>query len=251
MVEAINDNVNSIDANTTAIGTKLDDVLTTEGDILYRGSSAEQRLAVGAANRVLRSNGTLPSWGQVQRDDLAAGAVLFELIDSGSESSIVSLDIVGLSKTYSVYLFTWRNLQSDNDSDVLWFRTTNDGGTTFDSGASDYGSINYGYTVTLTNDGIRSNARNTDRIEAIVRAQVMGSGAGELGGGHMFIYYPNENEFTRFAGEHVYTDTSGNESKVTFGGDRQSAQEVDGFQLLFQNGNVKSVDWHLYGLRAA
>lgn len=41
----------------------LRDVLTTRGDLLYRGVSAEVRLAVGAANTLLKSDGTDPGWG--------------------------------------------------------------------------------------------------------------------------------------------------------------------------------------------
>lgn len=44
----------------------LTDPLTTRGDLIYRNASnVTDRLAVGAANRVLRSNGTDPSWAQV------------------------------------------------------------------------------------------------------------------------------------------------------------------------------------------
>lgn len=38
---------------------------TTRGDLAIRGASSNVRLAVGAANRVLRSDGTDPSWAQV------------------------------------------------------------------------------------------------------------------------------------------------------------------------------------------
>lgn len=40
----------------------LRDVLTTRGDLLYRGASAEGRLAVGAASTLLKSDGTDPAW---------------------------------------------------------------------------------------------------------------------------------------------------------------------------------------------
>lgn len=38
--------------------------LTTEGDIIFQHNGAATRLAVGAANTVLRSNGTDPLWGK-------------------------------------------------------------------------------------------------------------------------------------------------------------------------------------------
>lgn len=43
---------------------------TTRGDLIYRGASSNTRLAVGAANYALLSNGTDPVWGQVS---LSAG----------------------------------------------------------------------------------------------------------------------------------------------------------------------------------
>lgn len=45
-------------------------VTTTRGDLIRRGASADERLAVGAANRLLRSDGTDPAWGQVVEADL-------------------------------------------------------------------------------------------------------------------------------------------------------------------------------------
>jgi fructose-specific component phosphotransferase system IIB-like protein len=56
------DNGSSWDAQGTS---GLVDPLTTRGDLIVRGASSTGRLAVGAANRALVSDGTDPSWGQV------------------------------------------------------------------------------------------------------------------------------------------------------------------------------------------
>lgn len=61
------DNGSSWDAEATAGAAT---VTTTRGDLIVRGASADTRLAVGAANRLLRSDGTDPSWGQVVEADL-------------------------------------------------------------------------------------------------------------------------------------------------------------------------------------
>lgn len=45
----------------TALGV-ITDPTTTEGDVIYRHSSALTRLAIGAANTMLTSNGTDPAW---------------------------------------------------------------------------------------------------------------------------------------------------------------------------------------------
>lgn len=54
------------------LATILGRVLTTRGDIFLRGASSVSRLALGAANRFLKSNGTDLAYGQV---DLASGDV--------------------------------------------------------------------------------------------------------------------------------------------------------------------------------
>lgn len=49
------------------------DPLTTRGDLVYRNASSTTRLAVGAANTVLKSDGTDAAWGSVAVANLAAG----------------------------------------------------------------------------------------------------------------------------------------------------------------------------------
>ena len=55
----------------------LTDPMTTRGDILHRDSgNATARLAIGADNRLLRSDGTDPAWGQIDHTDFfTSGAV--------------------------------------------------------------------------------------------------------------------------------------------------------------------------------
>ena len=60
----------------------LRDVLTTRGDLLYRGASAEARLAVGGANTVLKSDGTDPGWGSLSS--------LLDAVFSSSQGAILT-----------------------------------------------------------------------------------------------------------------------------------------------------------------
>tara|TARA_R100000329_G_scaffold5219_2_gene6835 strand:+ start:5057 stop:6061 length:1005 start_codon:yes stop_codon:yes gene_type:complete len=53
----------------------FEDPLTTRGDIIIRGASATQRLAIGSANRVLISDGTDPSYGQVPLASAVSGTL--------------------------------------------------------------------------------------------------------------------------------------------------------------------------------
>lgn len=64
----------------------LVDPLTTRGDLIYRGASSTTRLAVGAANTVLQSDGTDASWGAVATAMIAANAVDGTKIAMGSDA---------------------------------------------------------------------------------------------------------------------------------------------------------------------
>lgn len=66
----------------------LRSLLTTRGDVVVRGAADWQRLGVGAANRVLRSDGTDPSWGQVQGADVASGVLGTEHAKSSINAAV-------------------------------------------------------------------------------------------------------------------------------------------------------------------
>ena len=57
---------------------------TTRGDIVYQGDSTFERLGVGSANHVLKTNGTDPSWGQVSEGGIADDAVTAAKIAAGA-----------------------------------------------------------------------------------------------------------------------------------------------------------------------
>ena len=64
----------SASAALTALG-GFEDPLTTRGDIIIRGPTSTQRLAIGSANRVLISDGTDPSYGQVPLASAVSGTL--------------------------------------------------------------------------------------------------------------------------------------------------------------------------------
>lgn len=74
----------------------LRDVLTTRGDLLVRGASAEDRLAIGAANRILKSDGTDPSWTTLTLMLDTLGSTRGQLLRRGAASwEVVSLGVSG------------------------------------------------------------------------------------------------------------------------------------------------------------
>ena len=86
------DSADAAAASATSIG------LTTRGDLLKRGASANERLAIGSANTVLLTDGTDPSWGQVSLTAGVTGTLPLANGGTGATSlsgaGIAALDVV-------------------------------------------------------------------------------------------------------------------------------------------------------------
>lgn len=68
-----------IDAYTLNQANAMATAMTTAGDMLYKTTTGDNvaygRIGIGAANRVLRSTGSAPAWGQVEIGDVAAALI--------------------------------------------------------------------------------------------------------------------------------------------------------------------------------
>lgn len=74
-------------ASTATLGFNALAPTTTRGDLITRDASNNVRLAVGAANRVLRSDGTDPAWGQVVNSDITDATIAHAKLASGVTAS--------------------------------------------------------------------------------------------------------------------------------------------------------------------
>lgn len=68
---------------------------TTRGDLIVRGASADQRLAIGVSARYLRSDGTDPSWAQLAAADLT-GQVAVANGGTGSSTASAARSALGV-----------------------------------------------------------------------------------------------------------------------------------------------------------
>ena len=102
------DSATAAAASATSIG------LTTRGDLLKRGASANERLAIGGANTVLLTDGTDPAWGQVS---LTAGVTgTLPLANGGTGAT--SLSGAGIAALAADQTFTAAQrgtITTDND----------------------------------------------------------------------------------------------------------------------------------------
>lgn len=89
---------------------KMTDPFTTRGDLVYRGAASPSRLAIGAANTVLRSDGTDPAWatltalldsiGGTQGDILYRGAASWSVLAAGASGKFLKTQGGGANPTW-------------------------------------------------------------------------------------------------------------------------------------------------------
>jgi hypothetical protein len=85
---------NAANSETAAAASAASIGLTTRGDLLTRGASANERLAIGGADTVLLTDGTDPAWGQVS---LTAGVTgTLPLANGGTGATVAATALSNL-----------------------------------------------------------------------------------------------------------------------------------------------------------
>jgi len=88
-------------------------------------------VAPGTSGNILTSNGSV--WTSA-----AASGGAWTYISSATASASASIAFTGLSSTYVQYMVVFEDVVMSADSSYLGLRTSTNGGTSYDSGASDY-----------------------------------------------------------------------------------------------------------------
>ena len=215
---------------------------TTKGDIIVSNGSDNIRVAVGATNgHVLTVDSAEASgvkWAAASGGGSYGGWTLISTTTiSGSPSQI---DFT-FSGSYRRYKLEFENVYCTSDGYMLRMRTSADGGSTFDSGASNYGFA-YGPVGTYG----PTNATGT-YIET--STNFVGSGTDEGLWGEVEFYDPKNTGLKTFATwrifARVYNSAAAN--AVVGAGYRDSAAAADAVRLFFSAGNFGGGKIRLFG----
>jgi hypothetical protein len=136
------------------------------------------------------------------------------------------------------------NTSNDANGEVVTFTvecTSTDGGTTFDSGATDYA-----YDLRKYDTASVQTVRATIAPYGIV-TQTVGNGTGESLNGEIWIY-PGGSSFPLIRCDMIYTHTGGYSASARSASQRSSAATIDAVRVYPLSGNITSGDFHLYGI---
>jgi len=208
---------------------------------------SQTKVAVG----MLSATGT-PGSGNFLRGDGTwnAPAAGLTFISSTDISAAATYDFTSFTAgSYEHYMFVLQNLLPATNDVHLYVRTSTDGGSSYDDGASDY---TWGGNALAAGDYDLADAQLSLTGDNSSSYSV-GNATNAVGVcGTIMLYAPHATAVTMVSGDLRYAD-GGDVSYIqaNFGGHRLSAADVDGFRIYFESGNITSGTITAYGLANA
>ena len=180
----------------------------------------------------------------------ASGWVPIKTVTASSSATVDFVNGSGgvvLDGTYTAYAVRVTYLVPATDATSLWYRTSTDGGSTYDAGASDY---DYVGTVNNSSSGVASDVNSTGAAQIVISSPTGNDTLESLGG----IIYIDNPAGTRKATVNWFmkgVNQNGNTYYHLGSGARLAGANVDAIRFLMSSGNITSGTFTLYGLASA
>lgn len=223
----------------------------TQGQIIYYAASGvPTALTVGASSQVLTVQAGLPVWASAA--DASVGALI--KVGSAQANNSATIDFVNgvggvvFDGTYPEYKIeiTYLTVASAGSAD-LFFRTTSNGGSSYDSGAG-----NYSYGALYTNTSASPSGFPSGN--AATSIQLNADGVFQQVSGTLSVFAPaatDRRKSVTFQTVYNYNQTGQVVAGVeTFigAGERSTIAAINGFRLVLSTGNFISGTVRLYGV---
>jgi len=231
-VSALSNTVNDLKTN------GWNEYYKSQADVLYQPKSTNLTGIGSLAN----ASGVLLNDGSGNFSWAAQGAI--KALTSGSVSNVATLDIILSSySSYRGFRLVIINPYPSTGSAQLALQVSTNGGTSFDSGSSDYAyGIAAGYSGGSNSGG--SNGTNM----AIVIPGMGGSVPSQSGLAVIdFFGLSDASNWSTWSFTFQRRDSSGNIVGGAGSGVRKNAQSTNALRLICNSGNIASLSYILYG----
>jgi hypothetical protein len=166
------------------------------------------------------------------------------LVETQTASASSSITFTTLSTDYRTFKVVFDSVVPGTDNQILQIRTSTDGGSSYDSGASDY---SYARFLAVTSSAATFSDTSASFIP--MHGVGAGTGTGELLNGEMTLFNPSAAQYTHIKAESSLINKDGNPSWSSVGGARLSAADVDAIEFTFASGTIASGTFKLYGYK--
>ena len=170
-------------------------------------------------------------------DDNANSTVV--LLGTVTASSSTTVEFV-LSSGYFKYEVIFYGVSPATDGQHLILRTSSDGGSSYDSGATDY-AYGLSYQSAASGDIFDGDESYIQVVNSV------GNGANENADGALQIWNPSGALYTKVNFQNTLMNLTPSYVSVAGGGIRLSAADVDAIQFSFVSGNIATGTFKLYG----
>lgn len=197
-----------------------------------------------------KNAGTWGSWAaqasEAYVDAAVSGVSSRTLLATKTASASASLDFTEFDNgTYRRYEFELDAVIPATDAVSLNMLTSTDGGATYDSGASDYTWNANGFSGASATQGGAATAAAIQMNTVIV----WGSDTNETGvNGKISLWAAPAATYTVMEGRIAGWSSAGTLLRLSLGGARLSAADVDACQFLFSSGNIESGTIRMFGI---
>lgn len=191
----------------------------------------------GTSGQVLTTDGS----GVLSFADAGGGGGGLVPISKTTASASAAVDI-DLSGGYSAYLIRLEDIVIASSGQAVWLQVSTDGGSSFDTGGTDYG---------WTYDSLFAGSANVnDNSDSkVILAQTVGGASGQAMSGNIWVYPSSNSRYTLILYDVVYYRSSGSIPSRSVGvGVRVSTTAATDVRFLTSFGNITSGDFHLYGI---
>ncbi len=172
-------------------------------------------------------------------------------ISSSTASSSSSVDFTGLSSTYRAYVVVLSAITPATNAVGLRMLTSTNNGSSYDTGASDYGYYNGAVAFSGSSITETSTAAAAINISTTIAGSGLSNTAGFGFNGTVYIHNVSnttDRKIFTWHGGCTYSTPTGATFVGT--GSRHSTGDIDAIRFQMSSGNIASGTFTLYGLRA-
>ena len=218
---------------------------TAGANLLIDGYASGQTYTAAPGDRVLVIALTTTQFRLTPQRVSGAGALIPIRTQVASASAAIDFTS-GITSAYDEYIFTLTDIIPATDGANLLMRVSQDGGSTFKAGASDYAFAKWGWSSTAG-----APAGSTGDTSIIIVTALSNASATRSQQLKISMWNPAGAVLAKyFTWQHGHVDTSGAvEGAVGTGLFKLNQAAIDGIRFLMSSGNITSGTFTLYGVR--